>query len=190
MRFSFTWNYLLLLFWCFPEDIHWPPTERWASLLKDPTLSQKAFHVAYKWNVLNLQPRKVEWSMVYINCQCHDSMIIYLPGGSSWQGTCATYWGSFRLHNGSFFDKKALPHWCPLCTNSKFCLQRTNCKRRISLWRRIQEEQSLYKQNGLMCMMVCNVFEKNKSKRKVLRYIFIGYIQLFPFVSSRERASF
>ena len=26
---------------------------------------------------------------------------------------------------------------------------------------------------------------KNKSKRKVLWYIFIGYIQLFPFVSSR-----
>ena len=128
MRFSLTWNYLLLLFWCFPEDIHWPPTETWASLLKDPTLSQKAFHVAYKWNVLNFQLRKVEWSMVYINCQCYDSMIIYLPGASFDRahvqlvevrsGTMVLSI-TIRLY---FIDD----HFVSI--NSKCCLQRTKCK--------------------------------------------------------------
>ena len=110
--------------------------------------------------------------------------------GTSWQGTCATYWGSFRLHNGSFFDKKALPHWCPLCTNSKFCLQRTNCKRRISLWRRIQEEQSLYKQNGLMCMMVCNVFEKIKAKERFCDISLLDIYSCFHLLQAERELHF
>ena len=41
----------------------------------------------------------------------------YLPARSViWQGTCATYWGSFR-HNCSFYHDKALHHRWPLCIN-------------------------------------------------------------------------
>ena len=88
----------------------------------------KSLPCAYKWNVLTLQPRKVEWSMVYINCQCYDSMIIYLPGASFDRA----YVQLIEVRSGIIVLSITIrlyiidDHFVSI--NSKFCLQRTKCK--------------------------------------------------------------
>ena len=86
----------------------------------------KSLPCAYKWNVFNLQPRKVEWSMVYFNCQCYDSIIIYQPGSFD-----RAHVQLVEVRSGTMVLSITIRLYIIddfVSINGKFCLQRTKCK--------------------------------------------------------------